>query len=209
VNKVAGVFDRWAANGMAEKMEAEHGGPVRQVLRRLDPGKPFSFLDVGCGNGWVVREVARMAHCKRAVGIDASKDMIRNARSKKESDKESYEISGIEGWGTQEVFDRIFSMETIYYTESPQRALDRIFDLLCPGGVFFCGMDFYAENKATAVWSERMNLRMHLLPKGAWVGLFERAGFEAEAALITDGADPKEWKRDLGTLFVTGTRPLR
>lgn len=209
MGKAEGIFDRWAANGMAEKMEAEHRRPVRQVLSRLDPGEPFSFLDVGCGNGWVVREVARMARCKRSVGIDASKDMIRNARSKKESDKESYETSDIEGWRTQEVFDRIFSMETIYYTKSPQRALGRIFDLLGPGGVFLCGMDFYAENEATAVWSERMNLKMHLLPKSTWVGLFEKAGFEAEAALVTDGADPKEWKRDLGTLFVTGTRPLR
>ena len=43
-------------------MEKGHAVSVGDMLNfalkeRVDKGKKFSFLDVGCGNGWVVRKV--------------------------------------------------------------------------------------------------------------------------------------------------------
>ncbi len=206
MDSVQRLFDRWSDVGRAELMEKEHGRPVREFLKKADLKKPFTFLDIGCGNGWVVRMVSGLDSCKKATGIDKSEKMIRNARSKISSRKEEYFVEDIDRWGTRRKFDRIFSMETIYYTESPESTLRKIFGLLNPGGMFFCGTDFYADNRATAGWSERMSLRMHLLSRREWRGLFEDAGFEAKTALIKDKADRKKWKRELGTLFITGTR---
>jgi len=209
MDSVQRLFDKWATSGRAELMEKEHGGPVRGFLEKADLSQPFTFLDIGCGNGWVVRAVSRLDSCKKATGIDKSKKMICNARSRASSKKESYLVADIEKWKTGKKFDRVFSMEAIYYMESPQKALERIFNLLNPGGVFFCGTDFYADNRATANWSEKMNLKMHLLSRKEWRTLFEDAGFGVKTTLVKDRADRKKWKRELGTLFVIGTKALR
>ena len=50
-------FDKWAQNGRAELMEIEHGKNVSKFLDSISFEEPFSFLDMGCGNGWVVRKI--------------------------------------------------------------------------------------------------------------------------------------------------------
>ena len=63
------TFDKWAQNGRAELMEIEHGKNVLKFLKTIQFDKPFTFLDVGCGNGWVVRKIAKEKNCKKAIGI--------------------------------------------------------------------------------------------------------------------------------------------
>ena len=63
-------------------MEEGHGVTVSKFLGSISFDKPFSFLDIGCGNGWVVRKIANHPKCKKAMGIDKSKNMIKRAVSK-------------------------------------------------------------------------------------------------------------------------------
>jgi len=81
------TFDKWAKIGRAELMEREHTKTVLRFLRSVSFKKDFSFLDIGCGNGWVVRKISKIETCKKAVGIDKSKFMIKNAISKKKNCK--------------------------------------------------------------------------------------------------------------------------
>ena len=90
MNSVRKTFDEWAQNGRAELMEAEHGKNVSKFLDSIKFDEPFSFLDVGCGNGWVVRKIARESNCKKAIGIDKSKKMIIQAKKKTDSNKEEF-----------------------------------------------------------------------------------------------------------------------
>lgn len=206
MDRVQKTFDRWALNGRSELMEREHARSVLAFLRSVRFRPRFSFLDAGCGNGWVVRHVAAMPDCRTAVGIDASQNMIRNAKSKSRSRKESFVRTDLEGWRRAGRFDYVFSMESIYYSESVQDAVDKVYGLLKPGGEFFCGTDFYKENRATARWAGMMDVPMHLLSRSQWRRIFARAGFEVRTRQIKDPASRKKWRRDLGTLFVTGRR---
>ena len=70
------TFDKWAQNGRAEHMEEEHGKNVLKFLESISFDKQFTFLDVGCGNGWVIRKISKENNCKKAIGIDISKKMI-------------------------------------------------------------------------------------------------------------------------------------
>ena len=54
MDNVSKKFDEWAINGKAESMEKGHGVNVLKFLKKTSFDKPFSFLDVGCGNGWVI-----------------------------------------------------------------------------------------------------------------------------------------------------------
>ena len=98
MDKTAKLFDVWANTGRSEDMEKGHGTTVNQFLDKLSLKKNFRFLDIGCGNGWVVRKISQKPSCIKAVGIDKSKMMIKNAKSKILSEKENYFVTDLETW---------------------------------------------------------------------------------------------------------------
>ncbi|MFQ6025820.1 MAG: class I SAM-dependent methyltransferase, partial [Nitrosopumilaceae archaeon] len=124
------LFDVWAKRGKSELMEKEHRKTVTKFLRTVSFEKPFSFLDVGCGNGWVVREIAKLRNCKWAVGIDKSENMIENSLAKKKSSREEYVKTDLESWKYTGKFDYIFSMESLYYSVPMEPALRKVYKLL-------------------------------------------------------------------------------
>jgi len=201
------TFDEWAQNGRAELMEIEHGKNVLKFLKTISFDEPFTFLDVGCGNGWVVRKIAKEKMCRKAIGIDKSKKMITQAKKKIDSKKEVFFHTDIESMSYKGKFNFIFSMESLYYADSIEVALDKIYKLLKPGGQFFCGTDFYTDNKATARWAGIMKIQMHLHSKKEWKGFFKNTGFVVKTKHIKDLKNKKKWKREHGTLFITGTKP--
>ena len=203
------TFDEWAINGRAELMEKEHGKNVSKFLDKIVFDKPFTFLDVGCGNGWVVRKIASNPKCKKAVGIDKSKKMIQQSKKNKKNSAEEFLHTNVESLKYKGKFDYIFSIDSLYYADSIEVALKKIFKLLKPGGEFFCGTDFYTDNKATAKWSEMMKLKMHLHSKKEWRELFKNAGFETKTRHVKDLKSRKKWKREFGTLFIIGKKPKK
>gem|GEM_PF-64336 len=54
-------------------------GTDRAILDALKEKAPARLLDVGCGEGWLVRRIAKDLPCT-AVGIDGSADMVASAR---------------------------------------------------------------------------------------------------------------------------------
>ena len=201
------TFDKWAQNGRAELMEIEHGKNVLKFLQTISFDKPFTFLDVGCGNGWVVRKIAKEKNCKKSIGIDKSKKMIQEAIKKIGMKNEEFIHTDIESLKYRGKFDFIFSMESLYYADSIEIALEKIFKILKPGGQFFCGTDFYTDNKDTARWASIMKIQMHLHSKKEWKKFFQNTGFMVKTKHIKDLKNTKKWKREFGTLFITGTKP--
>jgi 2-polyprenyl-3-methyl-5-hydroxy-6-metoxy-1,4-benzoquinol methylase len=68
MKKATDVFGEWAENGKDIGMEEGHAISVEEMLNfSLDEraliNKNFSFLDIGCGNGWVTRRVSTNSLC--------------------------------------------------------------------------------------------------------------------------------------------------
>ena len=203
------IFDQWAQDGRAENMEKEHSKNVIKFLNTVPFERPFTFLDIGCGNGWVIRKIVEQNNCRKAIGIDKSKNMIKQANRKKISKKENYIHVDVESWKHKRKFDFIFAMESLYYVESVENSLRRIFEMLKPDGKFFCGTDFYSENKDTVIWPEIMKIKMHLYSRKEWRERFKNAGFEVKTRQVKDRYGNKKWKREVGTLFIIGHKPKR
>jgi len=207
MDKTSKLFDVWANTGRSEEMEKGHGITVNKFLDKLSLKENFRFLDIGCGNGWVVRKMSEKPSCIKAIGIDKSKMMIKNAKSKISSEKENYFVTELESWGTKEKFDIIFSMESLYYSVPMELALEKVFKLLKKDGTFYCGTDFYSDNTLTTRWVKDMNVPMDLRSEKEWKNMFKKVGFTTRSKHITDSKNKSKWKREFGTLFVIGRKP--
>ena len=65
-------FNRWADSGRGEGMEQDHLPITLPVLERMQLSLAESVLDVGCGAGWLLRQLAGRITEGRVVGIDVS-----------------------------------------------------------------------------------------------------------------------------------------
>ena len=207
MDKTSKLFDVWANTGRSEEMEKGHGTTVNQFLDKLSLKGNFRFLDIGCGNGWVVRKMSEKSSCIKAIGIDKSKMMIKNAKSKTSSENESYFVTELESWNTKEKFDIIFSMESLYYSVPMEPALEKVFKLLKKDGIFYCGTDFYSDNTLTTRWVKDMDIPMDLRSEKEWKQMFRDIGFTTRSKHVTDSKNKSKWKRELGTLLVIGRKP--
>jgi len=206
MDKTSQLFDRWAKTGRAEEMEKGHGTTVNKFLDKLTFNKPFTFLDIGCGNGWVVRKISQLPNCRKAVGIDKSKTMIKKAKEKKTSENESYFITDLESWKYTGKFDIVFSMESLYYSVPMEIALKKVYRLLKKQGIFYCGTDFYKDNILTTRWTKDMAVPMDLRSEKEWKKMFKKIGFTTRAKHVLDTKNKLKWKREFGTLFVIGKK---
>jgi len=206
MDKTSQLFDRWAKTGRAEEMEKGHGTTVNKFLDKLTFNKPFTFLDIGCGNGWVVRKISQLPNCRKAVGIDKSKTMIKKAKEKKTSENESYFITDLESWKYTGKFDIVFSMESLYYSVPMEIALKKVYRLIKKQGIFYCGTDFYKDNTLTIRWTKDMALPMDLRSEKEWKKMFKEIGFSTRTKHVLDTKNKLKWKREFGTLFVIGKK---
>jgi len=206
VDKVRSTFDSWALSGRSDLMEKEHSKTVLKFLQSISFKKSFSFLDVGCGNGWVIRKIVKNENCEKAIGIDKSKNMIKIAKSKRVSNKEGFIQTDLTTWNYTEKFDYVFSMESMYYTVPMEPAIKKDYRLLKKNGEFFCGTDFYKENTATKNWSKAMKIPLDFRSVKEWKKLFINTGFNVKTKKVRDLNNRKKWKREFGTLFIIGKK---
>jgi len=195
------VFNKWAEIGKDEGMADGHRSAVLQMLELSLPKRPFSFLDAGCGNGWVVRLVKSIEGCLLSEGVDGSVKMIEKAR---ETDRlNTYYREDLTKWSPNKKYDVIHSMEVFYYLEKPEELLAKIHDnWLGTNGRLVMGIDFYRENTVSHDWPEKCGINlMRLFSEKDWIQMFKKAGFEEVSARRLDAKEG--WA---GTLCVIGQK---
>jgi len=204
VRKATDVFGEWAKKGKDIGMEKGHAIAVDEMVsfaleERLNIGNNFSFLDVGCGNGWVVRKVVKNSFCNRAVGIDGAKQMIAKAKSREGGE---YILADLDSFNPREKFDLIHSMEVLYYLDDPTEVIRKISDSwLKQEGRLIIGLDHYHENIQSHSWQEDVGTRMHMFKAEDWIQMFEAAGFFQVESWYSNKHE--DWT---GTLIVTGKK---
>lgn len=197
------LFNNWALAGKDMGMEEGHGPSVAAMLdfamrKRVELGTPFSFIDAGCGNGWVVRRIQEHPLCEYAQGVDGSRDMIEKAL--RLDPKGNYVKSDLIEWVPEMKVDLVHSMEVFYYFPDPVELIERVMDYwLKPGGRLIMGIDHYQENKPSLDWAEEYGTTFTTLSESEWKAGFVCAGF---SQVKTWRVGKKEnWA---GTLVVTG-----
>ena len=158
-------------------MEKNHLPAVQKMIDILlmDDRRYFSFLDVGCGNGYVVRKISELKQCVISVGMDGAEGMIKKA--KKMDPNGNYYCSNIVDWIPKLKFDYIHSMEVMYYLENPEKTIKSIVNnWLDTNGVMIMGVDYYLENEKSHSWPKDLNVPMKLLSISQWSDILKKSG---------------------------------
>jgi len=199
------VFGEWAEKGKDIGMEKGHALAVEDMIsfateERINLKRNFSFLDLGCGNGWVVRMLENNQLCVRSVGIDGAKQMIEKASE--DTSKSEFLFENIDTYSSPDKFDLIHSMEVLYYLENPALTVKKIADSwLNEGGRLIAGVDLYYENQESHSWEDRVGTKMMMLKEAEWMEIFSNAGLQEVESWRSNQS--QDWA---GTLVLTGKK---
>jgi len=205
MQKPTEIFGKWAEEGKDVGMEKGHATSVKDMLdfalqERTNIGKNFSFLDLGCGNGWVAREISKNSLCDKAVGIDGAEQMITNA--KKIGGQVNYILADINSYISPMKFDLIHSMEVLYYLDDPASKVKSLCDhWLEEQGRLIIGIDHYYENLDSHSWEEKVGTPMLMLKEAEWLDIFHESGLSDIKSWRSNQS--KDWS---GTLVLTGKK---
>ena len=196
------LFSEWAKNGRDIAMQSGHKKSVEMMLHFATKDlKQFSFIDAGCGNGWVVRDVSKSVKCINATGVDGSLEMIMKAKGVDRNN--SYFCRDLLDWKPRGKVDLVHSMEVLYYFKNPLKLIKHIHNnWLKKKSRLIVGMDFYSENIVSHSWPEKTGVSiMELLSENTWIEYFKESGFKnVESWRI---GKSENWE---GTLVVTGNK---
>ena len=185
--KATEIFSQWVLDGKDEGMEKNHSNAVNVMLDEIIGSQtdPFSIIDAGCGNGWVVRKINNHPLCVKAIGVDGSKEMIDKARSL-DSDG-IYVFSDLMDWSPNEKVNFVHSMEVLYYLREPEKFIMHILEnWLLEKGTIIMGMDHYLENLNSHSWPTDLNTYMNLMSIKQWIKLFKDCGVSQIASFQTN-----------------------
>ena len=132
---------------------------VSRILSVLKPG--MKILDIGCGTGHIIQEIATTRKISEHVELDVSKAMLKLA---KENCERSHNIGFVVGDGMILPFpDNIFDIVITRLAEySPQEA----YRVLKKGGVFFeCSLGPQADKEILEFFPERIEMENFFFPK--------------------------------------------
>jgi len=224
---VRAEFDDWAAAGKDRGMERRHWHTAKHALSRMPVEHGDTVVDLGTGSGYVLRALRDAAGIGRGYGLDGSPEMLRNAQSYTEDPEIGYLHADFDclPFGAGSV-DHAFSMESFYYASDPEHTLEEVRRILCPGGTFYCAVNYYEENIHSHDWQDSISIEMTRWSASDYRGAFRDAGLvvaeqdnipdrETEIppadAFPTEGWDSREAMveryRQYGTLLTVGVAP--
>ena len=128
----------YAANSFVQQSWA------RELIAKLHLRGGEHILDVGCGDGKITAELARVVSRGSATGIDASAEMISFARKTfppSEISNLKFQVADARQIGFVEKFDLVFSNAALHWVDDHEAILRGVSAGLKPGGrlVISCG----------------------------------------------------------------------
>lgn len=182
-------------------MAVEHRALSRWMIDVLDPAEGGTVLDLGCGGGMTVRQVASRCPQGRIWGLDHSETMVRQAtRRNRDLIRAGRVCVGV---GEADAlpfadgtFDAVVAVESFQFWNEPLRALREIGRVLRPGGRVAVTLDAGgAPSAAKHEAAVAVRLGAAHYDASALVGLLSQASF----------VDPRcETRSDAGRSWLCG-----
>jgi len=192
---------------------AELGAPL---LTLLDPRPRERILDVGCGDGFLTRQIAELG--ARVVGVDASEDLVRAALALGLDAR----VVDAEELAFSSEFDAVFSNAALHWMKRPERVVAGVHRALVPGGrlVVEFGGKGCVRTLVDAIEQSLAPLGIDARARSPWcfpsaeeyAGLLAQGGFAVKSASLFDRPTPlvtgvRGWLATFGGAFLAGLPP--
>lgn len=121
-------FDQWADTYGEDRISSWFSFYQSMAMSKLNLAEEVGFLEVGCGTGWAVREVAKQLKFGQACGIDISPNMIEKAKSQTLKEKNiAFQVANAEAIPyPDESFSSILCTCSFHHYQNPVRALSEM-----------------------------------------------------------------------------------
>ena len=160
--RVQEEFDQWSDAGRAESMARGHHSMTVQCLDQWSFSSCDVVLDIGCGNGWAVREMMRRG-AGFGLGVDLSPKMIQRAEGLSKA-SEKYHVANAEALPfPDEHVDVILSVESLYYYSDPSAAIKEWYRVAKKGARLGILIDLFYENDGSHAWVDALTIPVHVL----------------------------------------------
>jgi len=127
---------KWDPEDYAEHSTAQYDF-AKELLRRLNLRGDETILDIGCGDGKITLEIAKLVPNGKTVGIDNSQEMLGFARTKFPSSlypNLEFKLMDARKIDFDEKFDLVVSNSALHWLTDHRPVLQGIRKCLKPGG---------------------------------------------------------------------------
>ncbi len=130
---------------VAEKMNESNGFLYEQAFAMMQIAETDHILEIGFGNGAFFKRMQETAKRGFVAGIDFSEEMVSEATANHKSlimqGKLEVRLGNIEAIPYPDAhFDKVLTLNTIYFWENTQKAIKEIHRVLKPGGMCCIGL---------------------------------------------------------------------
>lgn len=182
---------------IGEKMVRQHKTETNWSIELMNIQQGHRILELGCGAGYAIKLIFEEDLAEEIVGLDISPTIIRSARIRNKKAINEKRVKLVQANFnklpfTNENFNTVFSIQTIYFWTDITTTLSEIYRVLKPKGVVILT---FSDGKEDETWdSIRGITENQVLPS------MKKAGFR-EVSLIK-GPD----SRGYHTVAVRGTK---
>ena len=198
VRKPSGRIGR----AVVTRMNSSHAALTDWGLEHVRIEPSFTILDVGCGGGRTIREMAARATAGRVLGVDYSEASVEASREANRDAVADGRVEVQQGSVSRlpfadAMFDLVTAVETHYYWPDLANDAREILRVLKPGGTLLVIAEAYMGRYGWLFQLAMLPMRAKLMSADEHRAWLETAGFT--------GVEVSE-KRGRGWICVTGRR---
>ena len=107
----------------------------KKLIAELDLKGNERILDLGCGDGGITVQLAKLVPNGLVVGIDASQGMIEAARNTYKAENMRFDLMDIGAIDFDDEFDVVFSNAALHWVKGHERLIANVYRSLRASGV--------------------------------------------------------------------------